>query len=50
MDFVTDLPESNNADSMFVIVDHFSKAVIITPCRKAITAEETAQLYLDHVW
>jgi len=50
MDFVTDLPESLNADSMFVVVDRFSKAIIITPCRKAITAEETAQLYMDHVW
>jgi transposase InsO family protein len=50
MDFVTDLPESRNADSMFVVVDRFSKAIIITPCRKTITAEETAQLYLDNIW
>ena len=47
---VTDLLESQSADSMFVVVDRFSKAIIITPCRKAISAEETAQLYLDHVW
>ena len=45
MDFVTDLPESRSADSMFVVVDRFSKAIVITPCRKAISAEETAQLY-----
>jgi len=50
MDFVTDLPESQNADSMFVIVDCFSKATIITPCRKTISVEETAQLYLDNIW
>jgi hypothetical protein len=50
MDFVTDLPESQNADSMFVVVDRFSKAIIITPCRKTITAEQTAQIYLDHIW
>jgi hypothetical protein len=50
MDFVTDLPESRDADSMFVVVDRFSKAIIITPCRKTITAEETAQLYLDNIW
>ena len=50
MDFVTDLPESLSADSMFVVVDRFSKAIVITPCRKTITAEETAQLYMDHVW
>ena len=50
MDFVTDLPISRNADSMFVVVDRFSKAIVITPCLKAITAEETSQLYLDNVW
>ena len=42
----TDLPISRNADSMFVVVDRFSKAIVITPCLKAITAEETSQLYL----
>jgi hypothetical protein len=50
MDFVTDLSESQNTDSMFVVVDRFSKAIIITPCRKTVTAEQMAQLYLDHVW
>jgi hypothetical protein len=42
MDFITDLPESHDADSMFVVIDRFSKSIIITPCRKTITAEETA--------
>ena len=50
MNFVTDLPESRNSDSMFVVVDCFSKAIILTPCRKTITAEQTSQLYLNHVW
>ena len=50
MDFVTDLPISRDADSMFVVVDRFSKAIVITPCLKSITAEETSQLYLDNVW
>ena len=50
MDFVTDLPISRNADSMFVVVDRFSKAIVITPCLKSITAKETSQLYLDNVW
>ena len=35
---------------MFVVVNCFSKAIIIAPCRKTITAEQTTQLYLDHVW
>jgi transposase InsO family protein len=50
MDFVTDLPPSNGYDSMFVVVDRFSKATIVTPCRKDITAEETSKLYLENVW
>jgi transposase InsO family protein len=32
------------------VVDRLSKAVIVAPCNKTITAEETAQLYLDNVW
>ena len=50
MDFITDLPLSKGFDSLFVVVDRLSKAVILAPCNKTITAEETAQLYLDHVW
>jgi len=50
MDFVTDLPESQGYDSMFVVVDRFSKAIIVSPCKKTITAEETALLYLEQVW
>jgi hypothetical protein len=50
MDFVTDLPPSNGYDSMFVVVDRFSKATIISPCRKDITAEETSKLYLANIW
>jgi hypothetical protein len=50
MDFVTDLPPTNDYDSMFVVVDRFSKAVIASPCRKDITAEQTSKLYLEQVW
>ena len=50
MDFVTDLPTSKGHDSIFVVVDHLSKAVVVTPCNKIITAEGTAQLYLDNIW
>ena len=50
MDFITDLPLSNGYDSLFVVVVRLSKAVIVTPCTKTITADRTAQLYLNHVW
>ena len=50
MDFITDLPVSQGFDSLFVVVDRLSKATIIAPCNKTITAEETAKLYMNHVW
>ena len=50
MDFITDLPTSKGYDSLLVVVDHLSKAVILAPCNKTITAEETSQLYIDHIW
>ena len=50
MDFITDLPKSQGYDSIFTVVDRHSKAVILTPCNKTITAEQTSQLLLDNIW
>jgi len=51
MDFITDLPTSHGYDLLSVVVDHFSKATIISPCNKTITAKETStKLYLENVW
>ena len=50
MDFIVDLPVSQGYDSLLVTIDRFSKATILAPCNKTITADETAQLYLDQVW
>ena len=51
MDFITDLPESDGFDSIFVVVDHgLTKGVIFTPCNKTIDALGTADLYLNHVY
>lgn len=51
IDFITDLPESNGYDSICVIVDHdCTKAIVLTPCNKTITALDTAQLYIDNVY
>ncbi len=49
MDFVTNLPLSQGFNSMFVVVDQFSKATLVTSCHKAISVDQTAQLYLNHV-
>ena len=50
MDFITDLPTSNRYDSILTVVDRHSKAIILSPCHKTITAEQTSQLLLDNVW
>lgn len=51
MDFITDLPESDGYDSIAVFVDHNStKAAIMVPCHKTITAEQTTDIYLKCVF
>ena len=50
MDFITNLPLSKGYDLLFMVVDRLSKATVLAPCNKTITANETAQLYIDHVW
>ena len=47
MDLITDLPPVNSFDSILVVVDQgLTKGVILIPCDKTITAEETAKLLL----
>ncbi len=52
IDFMTDLLESEDYDSIMVTVDHgLSKGVILTPCsKKGLTAEHTARLYIDNIY
>ena len=50
MDFITDLPLSKGYNSILTVVDRHSKAIILSPCNKNITAVETSQLLLDNVW
>ena len=50
MDFITDLPKSHGYDSILTVVDRHSKGVVLIPCTKTITAEETSQLLIDNVW
>lgn len=51
MDFITDLPLSNGYDSIMVVVDHgLTKGVILEPCNKTITAEQTAEIFLRRVF
>lgn len=50
MDFITDLPISGSYNSIFVIVDRFTKMVHFIPCTKSITGEETTKLFLDNIY
>jgi len=50
MDFITDLPTLKGYDSILTIIDHYSKAIILSPCNKNIIAVKTSQLLLDNIW
>jgi len=50
MDFIVDLPVSQGYDSILMVVDRHSKAIILSPCHKTIMAEQTSQLLVDNIW
>jgi hypothetical protein len=51
MDFITDLPRTTGENnSILVVVDKLSKYVHLIPTVKSITAEETAKLFISHVY
>jgi hypothetical protein len=50
MDFITYLPSSRNFDAMFIFVDRLTKMAYFVPCKKIITGEETAILFVDNVY
>ena len=51
MDFITDLPPINGFDSILVVVDQgLTKGVILTPCNKTITTEDTGKLLLENLY
>ncbi|QRW17779.1 Retrotransposable element Tf2 protein [Rhizoctonia solani] len=47
---IVDLPKDGNCDSILVIVDSFTKYVILVECSKKLKAPELADLFLCHVW
>ena len=51
MDLITDLPSAEVYDSILVMVDQgLLKGVILSPCNKTITSEETAKLLLEGLY
>jgi hypothetical protein len=51
LDFIVKLPISQGFDSILTVTDQgCTKAAIFIPCNEDITAEETAALYIKHVF
>ncbi|MBW0525616.1 hypothetical protein O181_065331 [Austropuccinia psidii MF-1] len=50
MDFITQLPLSNNFDSILVVVDRFSKMEICIKAYRTITSLDLAQIFINHVF
>jgi len=50
MDLITGLPESSGMNSILVIVDRFSKMIILIPCNDTLDSLGLARLLRDHVW
>ena len=48
-DFITDLPESEGYNFIFVVVDRLTKMSHFVPCHKTTTAPEFARILLHHV-
>ncbi|QRW18713.1 Retrotransposable element Tf2 protein [Rhizoctonia solani] len=49
-DMIVDLPKDGSSDSILVIVDSFTKYVILVECSKKLKAPELADLFLHHIW
>ena len=51
MDYMSGLPSTKQGnDCVFVVVDRFSKMVILVACKKSIIAEATAKIFFEQVW
>ena len=51
MDLITDLPTADGFDPILVMVDKgLLKGVILLPCNKTITSEDTARLLLENLY
>jgi hypothetical protein len=52
MDYMSEPPihQAGEMTVIFVVVDRFSKMVILVSCKKSIIAEATARLFFERVW
>ncbi|CCO36736.1 hypothetical protein RSOLAG1IB_12395 [Rhizoctonia solani AG-1 IB] len=47
---ITDLPKDGSYDCILVIVDSFTKFVVLVPVSKKLKAPELAEIFLNRVW
>jgi len=50
VDFKSFLVDRDRFDNVCVFVDRLSKAAVLIPCKKTITAKEMAELYYVYVY
>jgi hypothetical protein len=51
MDYMSSLPSTKwGNDCVFVVVDRFSKMVILVAWKKSIIVEATANIFFEEVW
>ena len=51
IDFITDLPESNGYNALYIAVDHdLTKAIVLILCTKTIDAIGIAKLYHNNIY
>ena len=50
IDFIVELPESHNYDTIMNVVDSVSKVSHFIPTHTTITALGAARLFLMHIW
>ena len=51
IDFITDLPESNRYNALYIAVDHdLTKAIVFILCTKTIDVISIAKLYHDNIY
>jgi hypothetical protein len=50
MDFITDLPNSKDFDSIFVVVDQLTKMAHFMPYKKMVISEEIVRLFMDNIY
>ena len=51
IDFITDLPESNGYNALYIIVDHnLTKAIVFISYTKTIDVIGIARLYYDNIY